>query len=125
MATEWFLPSAFSHGSDAGRPSAYPHSKSSPWNPAAVGVSWTNPSDDQFFNDLLIQIAGTLQTAAVRKGLSATEAVLYPNYVVAQTPLKFLYGDNVGALAKISKKWDPWNLLSLTGGFLFANATYV
>lgn len=121
MTAEWFLPTAFSHGSDAGRPSAYPHSKSNPWNPANVGAAWDDPSDDKYFNDLLMQLAGDMQAAAIAEGLSSSDALFYPNYVLSDTPLERMYGDNVGVLAEIAKKWDPWHLLSLTGGFLFAN----
>ncbi|KIM35568.1 hypothetical protein M413DRAFT_32425 [Hebeloma cylindrosporum] len=121
MTTEWFLPTTFSYGSDAGRPSAYPHSKSNPWNPANVGAAWDDPADDKYFNDLLTQLAGDMQAASVAEGLSSPNAIFYPNYVLPNTPLTRMYGGNVDVLAKISKKWDPGHMLSLTGGFLFAN----
>ncbi|KDR82204.1 hypothetical protein GALMADRAFT_276752 [Galerina marginata CBS 339.88] len=120
MTTEWFLPTSFSHGSDAGRPSAYPHSKSHPWNPANVGAAWDDPKDDKYFSDLLEQLASDMQAAAVAEGLSSSDAIWYPNYVLGDTPVKRMYGDNVDILANIAKKWDPWRISSLTGGFRFA-----
>ena len=78
---------------------------------------WLDPSEDEFFNNATITIAGRIQDKAIQLGKSSADAFLYPNYVVADTPLRLLYGDNVARLAQISKAHDPNNLLSLTGGF--------
>jgi len=43
----------------------------------------------------------------------------YPNYALYGTPLEQMYGKNVERLRKIKKKYDPFHVMELTGGFKF------
>lgn len=53
------------------------------------------------------------------EGLSAWDDILYPNYALADSPLELVYGENVPRLRKIAAKYDPYKVMTLTGGFKF------
>jgi hypothetical protein len=119
VTPEYFLPSAFSFGSDKGRNSAYPHSASYPYNPVWIGATWTDPADDKFFTELTTKLGADLEAYAATYKLGAKDALLYPNYANLDTPMERLYGKNLPRLKSIAKKWDPNGMRKLTGGFLF------
>ena len=61
----------------------------------------------------------TVQAKAVQEGQSRWDDILYPNYALTDTPLELVYGSNVQRLQEIAAKFDPDDVMSLTGGFRF------
>lgn len=121
IAVEYFQPEAYSFGSDTGRRTAYPHSEATPWNPLWVGVYWSDPKDDDYMGRLTVKISEEIQALATQYKLSSPKAFLYNNYAFWDTPMEKFFGSNLGSLTMIAKKWDPYNIRSLTGGFLLSH----
>lgn len=105
----------FSHST----PSAYPHPASRPITPANSYVEYSDEADLEYVKDALKNLTAEVQAVAIREGQSTTDALHYPNYALADTPLELMYGDNVERLRKIKASVDPKNVMGLTGGFLF------
>ena len=66
---------------------------------------------------MLVNMTGSVQEVAIKKGQSRADDVLYPNYALSGTPLELLYGENLPRLKQLSRKFDPQGLMTLTGGF--------
>ncbi|KAK7023514.1 hypothetical protein VNI00_016732 [Paramarasmius palmivorus] len=85
--------------------------------PTALEVQWADATDDDFFFNLVREVHNTIQARAIEEGQSTPDAILYNNYVVADTPLELLYGDNLERLREIKRRVDPDNVMGLAGGF--------
>ncbi|KAJ7840337.1 hypothetical protein B0H13DRAFT_2239523 [Mycena leptocephala] len=96
---EPFLPSIYTHNTS---PSAFPPSRG----------PWYIPLNLYFAAQHLTDIA-------VGEGQAITQAPLYTNYALYDTPLERIYGDNVARLRTIKAAVDPDNVMGLAGGFKF------
>lgn len=65
----------------------------------------------------MLHTAGYLTQVAESEGQNLTNAVLYPNYAIYDTPVYSIYGNNLPVLQAIKAQYDPDNVMSLTGGW--------
>ena len=63
-------------------------------------------------------LTSVVREKAFTLGLSKPSDPLYPNYVNDNTDIKAVYGDNLSKLREIAAKYDPEQVMTLTGGFL-------
>lgn len=63
--------------------------------------------------------ASYLTSLAVSEGQAVSNAPLYPNYAIYDTPLSRMYDDNLSRLQSIKAQYDPDNVMGLTGGWKF------
>ncbi|KAF6741654.1 FAD-binding domain-containing protein [Ephemerocybe angulata] len=83
--------------------SAYPYTRSKVYCPMAIGIEWSDPSEDGFFKAAIERVAKALEDELVAEGHDdVITAPLYPNYVLGDTPLR---------------RVDPENVMGLAGGF--------
>lgn len=113
---EPFIPSYFNNGLDG----AYPHVPSStPLLPFVIQFGWQLSINDAFFVNEIQEVANSLLQAAIDDGqdVGGAKQIRYPNYVIQNTSLSELYGNNVQRLKNIRQSVDPENVMNLTGGF--------
>ncbi|KAG8161219.1 hypothetical protein KVR01_009483 [Diaporthe batatas] len=96
--------------------SAYPHDESP--LPLNLYFSWAFSSDDQYWNEAMVNAISELREVAVREGIFNESSAVYPNYAIAGTTAEVLYGSaNAARLRSIKANVDPNNVMSLAGGF--------
>ena len=105
----------FSHGS----PSAYPPDRSRAIFPSVLSIAWSNASLDNTMADVLRDGAKSIRDVEIEDGQNLTNAAVYVNYALFDTPLKDMYGGNVGRLRGIKAEIDPERVMDLAGGFKF------
>jgi hypothetical protein len=110
---EPFLTNVFSHGPD----SAYPPDRSHALFPTGVSIAFSNASMDDTVAKALRNLSDTVTAAAVADGQNLTDAAVYPNYALFDTPLEDIYGANIPRLQAIRNAVDPENVMGLAGGF--------
>ncbi|KAF8188907.1 hypothetical protein K438DRAFT_2145941 [Mycena galopus ATCC 62051] len=111
------LPTILTHSTS---PSAYPPSRPVPAPmPLCLYFAWTDSLLDSVFHDALLSSAAQLMNVAVSEGQDVTDAALYTNYALYDTPLERIYGANVERLMSIKAEVDPGNVMGLAGGFKF------
>ncbi|KAL4068781.1 hypothetical protein V8B97DRAFT_1972021 [Scleroderma yunnanense] len=111
-----FLPNIFTHNTS---PSAYPGSRDRAVFPLNLYFGWMSPSADEVMQDATRTSAEKLYNDAVALGQSISDAPLYNNYAIFDTPLESIYGDNLQRLKSIKQQVDPSNVMGLAGGFKF------
>ena len=114
-AIEPFDSGLFSHGS----PSAYPPDRSRAVFPSVLNIAWTNASLDKTMADVLRDGAKTIRDVEIEDGQNLTDAAVYVNYALFDTPLEDMYGGNLARLRSIKAKIDPDRVMDLAGGFKF------
>jgi len=114
-ALESFDSGLFSHGS----PSAYPPDRSQAVFPSVINVAWSNASLDEMMADLLRDGAKTIHDVAIADGQNLSDAAVYVNYALFDTPLEDIYGGNLARLRRVEAKIDPERVMDLAGGFKF------
>jgi FAD/FMN-containing dehydrogenase len=87
--------------------------------PLNLYFAWAGSAFDAQFHDALLQSSQHLTGVAVGEGQAITQAPLYTNYALYDTPLERIYGDNVARLRTIKAAVDPDNVMGLAGGFKF------
>ncbi|KAF8463791.1 FAD-binding domain-containing protein [Russula ochroleuca] len=112
---EPFEPDFLTHG----KPSAYPPDRSLAVLPSLVYVGWTSSSTDVYMADAAHRSAASLVEAAIQDGQDLKNAGPYVNYAIFGTPLERMYGKHLERLREIRKKYDPENVMGLTGGWKF------
>jgi hypothetical protein len=105
----------FTHGG----PSAFPPDRSHTVLPSSVLVGWNDKSLDKYAYDTLHNLSASITEAGIKDGQDLKDAAPYPNYALYDTPLEKMYGKNVKRLRAIKKKYDPFHVMDLTGGFRF------
>ena len=107
----------FTHGG----PSAYPPDRSRAILPSGLFVTWNDKSLDRdgFVYNSVRSLSASIIEAGVNDGQDLKDAAHYPNYALYGTPLENMYGKNVKRLRAIKKKYDPFRVMDLTGGFRF------
>ena len=105
----------FTHGG----PSAYPPDRSHAVLPSSLFVAWNNKSldKDKYVYDSLRNLSASIIEAGIKDGQDLMDAAHYPNNAIYGTPIEQIYGKNVERLRKIKKKYDPFRIMDLTGGF--------
>ncbi|KAF8260165.1 FAD-binding domain-containing protein [Lactarius quietus] len=112
---EPFASDIFTHGA----PSAYPPDRSRTILPSVLIISWNDESLDQYMYDSLRSLSASILEAGIKDGQDLKDAAVYTNYAVYGTPLEEMYGKNVKRLREIKKKYDPFHVMDLAGGFKF------
>jgi hypothetical protein len=105
----------FTHGG----PSAYPPDRSRVAIQSVLFVRWNDESldkDKYVYNGLRSARASIIE-AGIMDGQDLKNVENYPNLALNGTPLEEMYGNNVGRLREIRKKYDPFHVMGLTGGF--------
>ena len=69
--------------------------------------------------DAIRSSRSTLVAAGIKDGQDLQDAISYPNYALFGTPLEEMYGQHLGRLREIRKKYDPENIMGLAGGWKF------
>jgi len=110
---EPFESDIFTHGA----PSAHPPDRSRTILPSGLIVSWNDESLDQYMYDSIRCQSASILEAGIKDGQDLKDAVPYTNYVLYGTPLERMYGGNVERLREIKKKYDPFHVMDLAGGF--------
>ena len=112
---EPFDKDVFSYGSD----SAYPPDRSQAIFPSNLLIQWSDASLDETMASALRQIYDTIRTTALADGQNVSNAAVYVNYALYDTPLENMYGGNVEKLREIKAAIDPDDVMGLAGGFKF------
>jgi hypothetical protein len=115
VALQHFGSGLFSHGS----PSAYPPDRSQTVLPSLINAVWLNASLDNTITDILHDGAKTIRGVALADGQDLSNAAVYVNYALFDTPLEEMYGGNVARLHQIKSEIDPEGVMDLAGGFKF------
>ncbi|KAI0058465.1 FAD-binding domain-containing protein [Artomyces pyxidatus] len=110
---EPFQPGLFSHGA----PSAYPPDRSHTILPTNPYLVWSDPSMDSVMHDALGELTRSIQAAAIAEGQDIAGAAAYTNYALFDTPVDQIYGANLPRLMLLKRKYDPSDVMGLTGGF--------
>ncbi|KIL59111.1 hypothetical protein M378DRAFT_85489 [Amanita muscaria Koide BX008] len=113
---EPFLSSILSHNTSL---SAYPPTREKTYLPLNIYFAWLLSSFDRDNFDAVKQSATRIRDVAVAEGQDLSNAPLYPNYAIFDTPLSQMYGGNVEKLNALKKRVDPSNVMGLAGGFKF------
>ncbi|KAI0260020.1 FAD-binding domain-containing protein [Gloeopeniophorella convolvens] len=113
IAMEPFSRGMLAHGS----PSAWPPDRSRDLFPTLLSPLWTNSSLDGFVVDMLHEISDSIRAAALADGQDVSDAPLYPNYALFDTPVEDIYGANLPRLRAIKREVDPDDVMGLAGGF--------
>jgi hypothetical protein len=82
-------------------------------------VAWNDKSQDEFMYDNARSLIASIIEAGIKDGQDLNDAANYPNYAVHGTPLEVMYGKNVKRLRELKRKYDPFHVMDLTGGFRF------
>jgi hypothetical protein len=112
---EPFESDIFTHGG----PSAYPPDRSRTIHPSAVLIAWNDKGLDQYVYDSIRSLSASILETVIKDGQDLKNAGPYTNYAVYGTPVENIYGKNVERLREIKKKYDPFRVMDLTGGFKF------
>ena len=99
--------------------SAYPPDRSYAVLPSNIYYGWSNESADGFAADALRSSVASLMASGIRDGQNLAKVASYPNYALFGTPLEKMYGIHVERLREIRRKYDPENVMYLTGGWKF------
>ena len=102
-----------------GPPSAYPPERSQTVLPSSLLVAWNDKALDKLAYDSIRSLSASVTEAGIEDGQDLKDAATYPNYAITGTPLEKMYGKNVPRLRQIKKKYDPFRIMDLTGGFKF------
>ena len=115
VSLDAFESDIFTHGG----PSAFPPDRSHTILPSRITIWWSDESLDEYAYDTLRSLGDAITEAGTKDGQDLKNAARYPNYALFGTPVENMYGKNVEWLRAIKRKYDPLNVMDLTGGFRF------
>ncbi|KAI0251538.1 FAD-binding domain-containing protein [Lactifluus subvellereus] len=110
-----FEPDILTHGG----PSAYPPDRSRVVLPSSLYFGWNDKSLDEYMYKQMRALSASLIEAGIKDGQDLVNAAHYTNYALHGTPLEQMYGGNVERLCDIKRRYDPFRVMDLTGGFKF------
>ncbi|KAI9451168.1 FAD dependent oxidoreductase [Lactarius psammicola] len=102
-----------------GGPSAYPPDRSRAVLPSNIYFGWSNQSADESMASAIRSSAASLIASGIRDGQDLENAATYVNYAMFGTPLEKIYGVHLELLREIRRKYDPDDVMYLTGGWKF------
>jgi len=104
--------------------SAWPHQNGSSNGPLLVYFGWDGENDETWINQMK-EALGRIRDVALREGCTTSDAPVYCNTTLADqnfTTLEQIYRDNLADLSALRTKYDPHDVMSLTGGFRIPHA---
>ena len=112
-----FVSSIYSHNPDK---TAFPPSRNLFFQPFNMAYTWNASQFDADFHETAIISSEHIVKAAIAEGQTElTRAPNYPNYAIAGTPSKSMYGNNLPALRRLKTRVDPFDVMGLAGGWKF------
>ena len=113
---EVFLPNIFSHAANGS--SSYPPTRAVTCSPLAITYFYTDAAEDDLFNDIVTQSAQQITKVSAEQGQDVDQIPIYGNYASDNTwSSQRIFGDVYTTLQTIKKKYDPTDVMSLTGGW--------
>ncbi|KAF8329196.1 FAD-binding domain-containing protein [Amanita rubescens] len=113
---EPFLPNFLSYGT---MQTAYPPTRDIAYQPFNIFFAFALDLLDDVIFSAIRESADRIRDAAIADGQDISNAPLYPNYAIFDTPLEDMYGGNVGRLEALKQTVDPSNVMGLAGGWKF------
>jgi hypothetical protein len=107
-----FEPDFLTHGLS----SAYPPDRLLPILPSSIYFGW---NDESSTTNAIRTSTTTLVEAGIQGGQHLKHAACYTNYAFLGTPVERMYSDNLERLLAITKRYDPEDLMGLSGGWKF------
>lgn len=124
--TEPFLPSILSHGLKIPNypSSAWPATRGFVVLPAVIYAGWNLSTADAAVVAAVRASGVRIRAKAVELGqkkaaVGYNGTSKYPNYSAGWTTGQELFGANVEKLREVKRRWDPRDVMALTGGFKF------
>jgi FAD/FMN-containing dehydrogenase len=103
-------------------PSAWPPTRDFALMPCSVWYGWNDSVDDAVLAKATKASSDKLRAYAVAQGdIQASPkypgSSKYPNFAALWTEAKEIWGLNLSRMKAIKAKYDPANVMNLTGGF--------
>ncbi|KAH9903227.1 FAD-binding domain-containing protein [Cubamyces lactineus] len=114
---EPFLPTIFAHGAEDS--TAYPPSRATGLLPLNIYYAWVADLADSDMQEAARASAAQLTQVALAEGQDISDAPLYSNYAIFDTPIERVYGANLPKLKALKAQYDPENIMGLAGGWKF------
>lgn len=109
-----FLPSIFDNSPKG---AAWPHKEGDVFGPCLASFRWTDAKEDQFWLDTIQDALDEIYKVAKAEGVTRGDAPVYLNTSLETTSVEQIYQGNLEHLEAIRAKYDPDDVMSLTGGF--------
>lgn len=113
IAAEPFIPNFLNTGAT----SAYPSTRSLPFTPMSFDFGWVNPAFDAQMADGLQQASAAVRATAIQQGEPVDKGTPYGNYAYKGHTSAEIFGSSLPRLKTIKAKYDPQNVMALTGGW--------
>lgn len=98
--------------------SAYPPNRALSLIPSAISFQWNDTADDVLIAQVTTEVSQHLTSVAAADGQDVNAVAVYGNYASSDTwTAQRLFGASLPRLQTIKKKYDPGNVMSLTGGW--------
>jgi len=111
-----FLPTMFDNSSD----SAWPHEINAPNGPLLVYFMWEGKENDKVWIDQLKMALNIISLVAFKEKCITPDAAVYLNTALDDSDMPVLekiYQNNLTDLCALRTKYDPGNVMGMTGGF--------
>ena len=83
-----------------------------------IVFGWEDPAYDADYFAAITESAARLRSLVVNEqGALYGNSPRYDNYAIYDTPLSSIYGENLGVLQELKKKYDPKGVMNLAGGW--------
>ena len=109
-----FLPTIFDHGLPG---AAWPHEPGKVFGPCLASFRWTDEEKDGFWLQKMTDALNAIRQVAESEEVTTNDAPIYLNTTLEFTPVENIYRGNLEHLKGIRAKYDPDDIMSLTGGF--------
>lgn len=79
---------------------------------------WNDATDDELMSQVTTEVAQQLASVARAEGQDVDAVAVYGNYASSDTwTAQRIFGSSLPRLQTIKKKYDPDNVMGLTGGW--------
>ncbi|KAF9489999.1 hypothetical protein BDN71DRAFT_1423227 [Pleurotus eryngii] len=111
-----FFPCVTSIFNDS-KPAAWPHSRERVVVPLMAYFLWEGEENDEFWTARMRHTLENIKEVARREGCLYEDSPAYPAVTFDTTNAEEIYRENLNKLVAIRRKYDPDNVMGLTGGF--------
>ncbi|KZT65650.1 hypothetical protein DAEQUDRAFT_696928 [Daedalea quercina L-15889] len=109
-----FLPSIFDKSPSG---AAWPHKKGEAFGPLLAYFLWDNAEDDVFWIEKMKEALRNIREVALEEGCTTKSAPYYTNTSLEDIKPTLIYRGNLKGLSEVKAKYDPNDVMGLTGGF--------